>query len=145
MDRRLDFTPKTNVIRFGVVGVVVKQGQFLVIRRSRHVEAPLWMCFPGGSPESGETEEQALIREFREELSVDVVPLRSIWKCTTPWNVQLSWWLAQVHAEEPFTPNSQEVESYHWLSLEELSGRHDLLSSNHDFLRAVSNGEIILE
>lgn len=30
--------------------------------------------FPGGKPESGENKEEALIREIKEELSVDIIP-----------------------------------------------------------------------
>jgi len=39
--------------RRGVVAVVMRGEQFLVIRRSQHVRAPGMYCFPGGTIEAG--------------------------------------------------------------------------------------------
>ena len=66
--------------RRGVVGVVVRDGRMLVIRRSRSVVAPLVYCFPGGGIEAGESEEEALVREFREEIGVTIRPVRRLWR-----------------------------------------------------------------
>ncbi|TYO98323.1 8-oxo-dGTP diphosphatase [Geothermobacter ehrlichii] len=52
--------------------IIEEQGRFLVTRRPddcRH--AGLWE-FPGGKLEDGEAPEQALIRELREELDLDI-------------------------------------------------------------------------
>ena len=76
--------------RRGVVAVVVRDGRFLVIRRSQQVVAPGAFCFPGGGIEPGETEEAALVRELREELDVLVRPIRLVWRSLTPWNVALA-------------------------------------------------------
>ena len=56
----------------GVVAVVVRDGRFLVIRRSNRVVAPGMICFPGGGVEADESEEETLIREIREELGVEI-------------------------------------------------------------------------
>ena len=56
--------------RRGAVAIVVREGRMLVIRRSRHVIAPLTYCFPGGGIEDGETEETAVVREVHEEIGV---------------------------------------------------------------------------
>ena len=84
--------------RRGVVGVVVRDGRMLVIRRSRSVVAPLVYCFPGGGIEAGESEEEALVREFREEVGVAVRPVRRLWQCVTAWKVDLAWWLVEMAA-----------------------------------------------
>ena len=63
--------------RQGAVAVVVRDDRFLVIRRSANVVAPGAFCFPGGGIEAGETEERALVREFREELGATIVPVRA--------------------------------------------------------------------
>ena len=58
----------------GVGGVVVEQGRVLLARRGR---APLlgeW-SIPGGALKVGETLEEALRRELREETGLEVTPL----------------------------------------------------------------------
>ena len=118
----------------GVVAVVPRGNQLLVIRRSQFVRAPGAYCFPGGAVEEGETESEALCRELREELGCDVVPLERIWRSVTAWQVELSWWLAELSAGAVLLPNPAEVESVHWLTVEELRELPQLLSSNREFL-----------
>ena len=126
------------------MAIVVRDGRMLVIRRSRTVVAPLTYCFPGGAIEPGETEEAALVREFREEVGVTIRPTRRIWECTTPWKVHLAWWLADMDADQVPTPNPREVESIHWMDPEEMARLSDLLESNRRFLQLIAAGEIDL-
>ena len=79
--------------RRGAVAVVIRDARFLVIRRSAQVVASGAFCFPGGGIEAGESEEQALVREFQEELGAAVRPVRCIWTSITRWHVELAWWL----------------------------------------------------
>jgi 8-oxo-dGTP diphosphatase len=118
----------------GVVAVVSRGNQLLVIRRSQHVKAPGAFCFPGGAVEEGETESEALCRELREELGCDVVPRERLWRSVTSWQVELSWWLAELTPEAVLLPNPAEVESIHWFTVEELWELPQLLSSNREFL-----------
>ncbi len=131
--------------RRGVVGVAVRDGRFLVIRRAKDVVAPGMYCFPGGGIEDGENESQALAREFGEEIGCEAVPLRRIWQCVTAWKVSLSWWQVRLPVDAVFRPNAAEVESIEWMSLEEMQQLPDLLPSNHDFLAAIAQGEIRLD
>jgi len=128
----------------GAVAICLRDGKMLVIRRSRTVRAPLTYCFPGGAIEAGETEEQALVRELREEVAVRVDPLRRLWRCTTPWNVELAWWLAELDADAAPVANPAEVESIHWLTPDEMARLPDVLQSNREFLRLIAAGEISL-
>ena len=59
-------------------GVLVHQGRVLIQkRRPDDVWPGLWE-FPGGGLEAGESPEQALAREYREEVALDVRPLEPI-------------------------------------------------------------------
>ncbi len=131
--------------RRGAVAVVARRGRLLVIRRSQSVVAPGAYCFPGGAIEGGESEEQALVREIREELNVEILPKRRLWQSVTPWQVHLAWWLAELPAGAQPVANPAEVESIHWYTPAEMAGLAELLESNRAFLRALSAGEIELD
>jgi 8-oxo-dGTP pyrophosphatase MutT (NUDIX family) len=130
--------------RRGAVAVVVRDGRFLVIRRSKTVKAPGAFCFPGGHIESGESEELALAREFQEELGAMIRPVRRLWRSTTRWGVQLAWWLGEVGDVE-LTANRAEVASFHWLTAEEMLEEPRLLESNLEFLHLLAAGEIAID
>ena len=55
-----------------VAGVVIRQGRVMLCQRRAEVHNGLKWEFPGGKIEPGESPEQALARELREELAVDV-------------------------------------------------------------------------
>lgn len=58
-----------------VVAALIWDGdQFLCCQRPAHKARGLLWEFPGGKVEPGETREQALIRECREELDIEVTP-----------------------------------------------------------------------
>jgi 8-oxo-dGTP pyrophosphatase MutT (NUDIX family) len=131
--------------RRGAVAIALREGRMLVIRRSKEVVAPLVYCFPGGGIESGETEEEALVRECREEIGVTLAPIRRLWECTTAWKVYLAWWLAEIAPDVVPRNNPREVESVHWFTPQEMAALPDLLPSNKDFLELVLRGEILLD
>jgi 8-oxo-dGTP diphosphatase len=127
------------------VAVVVRDSRFLVIRRSLHVRAPGTLCFPGGHIEPQESESDALVREFREELSAEIRPVRCVWRSTTRWQVELSWWLADLPEGTHLLPNPAEVAEVHWLTAQEMLGQEHLLESNRAFLAGIASGQIVLE
>ncbi len=128
--------------RFGVVAVVVRDGLFLVIRRSDTVIAPGMIAFPGGAVEDRESEEETLVREIREELGVTITPVRRVWRSVTPWNVELAWWRGQIDKGQTLKPNPAEVASTHWVTAEDMRRLPNLLESMHHFLDALELGEI---
>jgi len=128
----------------GVVAVVSSGQQLLVIQRSRHVVAPGAFCFPGGGIEMGESESDALCREFQEELNAPLRPLRQLWTSVTPWNVELAWWAAELPDGEILAPNPREVEAFQWATPEEITLLPNLLVSNLHFLDAWRCGEFEL-
>jgi 8-oxo-dGTP diphosphatase len=121
-------------VRRGVVAVVVRGERLLVIRRSQYVRAPGMHCFPGGTIEAGETEAEAVRREMLEELALAAEPQRLLWRSTTPWNVELAWWLVEIDSLADPQPNPDEVESFQWLTPPEIRCLPQLLASNAEFL-----------
>lgn len=123
----------------GAIGIVLREGRFLVVERSQTVVAPGRLCFPGGGIEPGETPEEALVREFFEELGIAVRPVRFLWENTTPWQVHLSWWLAELTGDTEMTPDPTEVAAVHWMTIAELESAEMLLESNRPFLRRLQS------
>ncbi|MFI9628135.1 (deoxy)nucleoside triphosphate pyrophosphohydrolase [Streptomyces sp. NPDC052042] len=64
--------------RVVVAGAVFDQGRLLAARRSAPPELAGRWELPGGKLEPGETGEQALVRELREELGVEARPLERV-------------------------------------------------------------------
>ncbi len=61
-------------LRIPCVGAIITaDGQILLIRRGHEPEAGRW-SLPGGRIEPGETDQQALVREVREETRLEVIP-----------------------------------------------------------------------
>lgn len=55
-----------------VAGIIYKDNKFLIAQRNlKKAQGGLWE-FPGGKVEKGETYEEALIREIREEFNADI-------------------------------------------------------------------------
>ena len=93
--------------------------RWLLIRRSQHVLAPGKVGFPGGSLEKGEQEADAVIREMREELLVEVKPIARVWRFDFPTSpMTLFGWQAEL-LSDTVEPNHQEVAEVMWLTAEE--------------------------
>jgi ADP-ribose pyrophosphatase YjhB (NUDIX family) len=59
-----------NNIRIRVAGILLKEDQILLVRHEKNGKS--YFLLPGGGVEYGETVEQALIREFQEEVGLDI-------------------------------------------------------------------------
>lgn len=69
---------KSNIALEVAAGVLVDNGHILIQKRPPHgLMANLWE-FPGGKLQTGESPEQALAREFREELELEIRVLNKI-------------------------------------------------------------------
>lgn len=124
-------------MRLGVVVVVRQGGRYLVIRRAAGVAAPGAWCFVGGAIEPGEREQDAVVREFREEVGATVRPVRRLWQYTSPDGALcLHWWLAEWSGE-PLQPDAAEVAEVRWCTAGELAALPGLLESNREFLRVI--------
>ncbi len=57
-------------IRIRVAGILVKDGQILLVRHEKI--GKIYWLIPGGGVDFGESAEEALKREFREEVGLDI-------------------------------------------------------------------------
>ncbi|MEQ1903099.1 MAG: NUDIX domain-containing protein [Pirellulaceae bacterium] len=127
--------------RKAVVAVAMHAEKLLIIRRSEYVRAPHHFCFPGGGIEAGETHEEAIIREMKEELTLDIQPVARIWTSKTSSGYELNWWRVNLAEEFSITPNAQEVAWWGWCTPQQFLKLQPILSSNQEFMKAWSNKE----
>ena len=121
----------------GVV-IVVRRGQrFLVLRRAAHIPAGGAWCFVGGAIDAGESQAEAVIREFHEEVSGEVQPVAKIWEYNRPdGRLRLHWWLARLTSGE-LRANPTEVAEIRWCTPDEIEALPGILDGNVTFLREV--------
>lgn len=106
--REAPHTPETRPAPDGaearvvVGGAVLRDGRLLAARRSAPPALAGRWELPGGKVEPGETAPEALVRELREELGVEVVPLARVpgaWPLSPPHVLQV--WTARLVSGEP--------------------------------------------
>lgn len=100
--------------------ILEQDGKFLLGKRCAwKTKAPGYWCPISGHIELNESEENAVIREAKEELGITVKPIRKITsKPTHDGLVMLHWWLAETN-DIPKIHNN-ENEELRWFSREEL-------------------------
>lgn len=67
------FDRKNGMKQIKVAAAVIRDGNRIFATQRGYGEFKDWWEFPGGKIEAGETPEQALLREIKEELDADVI------------------------------------------------------------------------
>lgn len=89
-----------------VAAVITRSDLILCLQRDYHKFPYLSekFEFPGGKIEAGESQQEALIREIREELSLDIRPVRhlvSVPYAYPDFSITLHAWLCDSDEKEP--------------------------------------------
>jgi len=74
------FSDESSVCHFRVAGVLVRNDKIFLQRHKNEY------ALPGGHVSFGETSQDALVREFKEEVGVDITCKRLIWVEENFWN-----------------------------------------------------------
>lgn len=110
----------------GVAGVVVGHDGLLLVKRDKPPSEGLWSV-PGGVIETGETQEQALVREVKEETGISVQVLEAMntidlisldEEGKVEYHYVLSYFLAKAKSGT-IKPESRRAE-VKWFALDEL-------------------------
>lgn len=77
-----------NRIYVAVKGILLENGRALIVRRADIMQDdPIgWWEFAGGTLEFGESPEEALVREYREETGLDITPERLLYVTSVQMN-----------------------------------------------------------
>ncbi|MFJ9806620.1 (deoxy)nucleoside triphosphate pyrophosphohydrolase [Streptomyces sp. NPDC101158] len=116
-DRRTDpGTPDPVVV---VAGALCRQGRLLAARRSAPVDLAGRWELPGGKQEPGESPEEALVRELREELGIETEAGARIpgeWPLKPGYVLRV--WVARLVSGEP--KPLEDHDELRWLARHEL-------------------------
>ena len=124
-----------------VVAALIWDGnQFMACQRPAHKARGLKWEFVGGKVEPGETREQALIRECREELDV-TVSVGPVYMDVIHEYPDLTVHLTLFHAKiESGTPQLLEHNDIRWIRAEQIS-QYDFCPADEEILQALQNGK----
>ena len=108
--------PVLSRVRRGVIGVLRRGDELLAIRRAAGVAKGGRWCFPGGHLEHGETSRMAVVRELREELGIDVEPVRRLGsvRVLDSRHVLAVWEIIQVGGG--IRPAESEIAEVRWMT-----------------------------
>lgn len=117
-------------VRRGVIGIITRGSEYLVVRRAEGVARPGCWCFPGGHVEPGETPRMAVIREMREELGIEVLPRLRIGslRILTSRHILAAWMVD--HVDGLIVPAPAEVAECRWVALSQIPHLNPGLPSN---------------
>ena len=103
-----------------VCAVIVNKGRIFACQRG-YGEWKDWWEFPGGKIESGESPEDALLREIREELSIDLSIDRHLTTVEYDYpDFHLTMHCYLCHLKDDIQPHLLEHEASRWLGKSEL-------------------------
>jgi len=124
-------------MRVGVVAIIRKGDQLLVIRRGAAVPFPHYWAPLSGRVENGETPKAAVVREVAEEVGLRVRAERCVWECDSADDrYRLHWWLVAVEGGE-LTLDSREVAEARWIAPDDFSTLEPVFDTDREFFREV--------
>jgi 8-oxo-dGTP diphosphatase len=104
-----------------VAAVIEHEGKYLITQRRENASLPLLWEFPGGRVESGESDAEALLREFRERLGAEVKvgkPVAFRRHDYEGYSVELVLYEATLVSKEL---QAQRVKDYRWVAVDEFT------------------------
>lgn len=133
----------SNVVQV-VVGIIINSSQemFMTQRALSLHQGGLWE-FPGGKVEPGETLEEALKREFQEEIGINIIafePLTSIIHHYPAKSVQLHTYLITQYSGQPSICDGQL--DMRWIALSAWNNRNmPVPESNLEIIKLLNNNK----
>lgn len=119
-----------------VAALIWQEGRFLICQRPAHKTRGLLWEFVGGKVEPGETPQQALIRECREELDITVAVGDVFWQVIHAYpdlTIQLTVFCATI---QNGTPRLLEHMDARWITPKEIP-QYDFCPADTDILQKI--------
>jgi len=127
-----------SIIVHVAVGVIYRQQQFFITKRSSTAHQGDKWEFPGGKVEVNETVAQALARELKEEINIEVLACQPLVTISHDYGDKKV--LLEVFIVDQFNgePNAQEGQLQQWCNLSELT-LLDFPKANQEIIALLTN------
>ena len=126
-------------------GVIQRDGRILVGQRRRGDRHALKWEFPGGKVEFGESPQEALVRELREELQIEASIGSELARYEHEYpngsRVHLLFFAVREYRGEPL---ARVFEQIRWAELETLP-ELDFLEGDFDFVKRLARGDFLAQ
>ncbi|WP_016892202.1 (deoxy)nucleoside triphosphate pyrophosphohydrolase [Mycobacteroides abscessus] len=103
-----------------VAGAVIDGDKLLIAQRAKPAKLAGQWELPGGKVADGESEPQALVRELREELGIEVEVGARLGEDVVVGNLVLRAYSARLHPQHPGSPHPHEHLALRWVTAGEL-------------------------
>jgi 8-oxo-dGTP diphosphatase len=135
--------PPGPALRFVAAALIVRGGEVLIgQRRPDQPMAMLWE-FPGGKIEAGESPEQALTRELREELGIQAAIGAPVTRIRHNYRhggaVDLQFFAVHEFSGEI---DNRIYHQFRWVKLEDLT-EYDFLAADRGLIRDLAAGKLL--
>jgi len=110
-------------MHYSVGALIEQKGKVLLIDR---VHIPLGFAGPAGHVDEGETPEQALKREVKEETGLEVTTMKQLFEEEINWNAcghggeAHYWYVYACEVEGKVKRNKEEIKAIGWYTSEEI-------------------------
>jgi 8-oxo-dGTP diphosphatase len=135
--------PAAPALRFVAAGLIVRGGEVLICQRRPDQPMALQWEFPGGKIEAGESAEQALARELREELGIEATIGPPITRIRHNYRhggaVDLQFFAVRDYSGEL---ENRIFAQLKWARLEDLP-EYDFLPADRGLIRDLASGKLL--
>jgi 8-oxo-dGTP diphosphatase len=127
-----------------VAALIFRDSRILICQRRRNDSHGLQWEFPGGKVEAGESLEEALRRELREELGIEATVGKEIYRTRHRYReflseLELIFLLASVSPSAPM--QNLVFERFEWAEVTTLP-EYDFLQADKEFVKLLASGAI---
>jgi 8-oxo-dGTP diphosphatase len=125
-------------LRHAIVAVIESGEDLLFIERAAMDTWPGYWSSVTGSLDPGDDQQAACIREAREEVGLQIKPVRKLWESVTRRaHFVLHWWQCELTGPRDVTPDPKEVANWRWVKYADIERIPLMFSDSRWFFRAI--------